>query len=82
MTSDLNFSLSITYVTMLFLAINGCISIKFPIPHLLPTLKACQGEPLTSGAQALPARKNGHKVSISVVIITKKKKCIMPGEFR
>ena len=57
MTSDLNFSLSITYVTMLFLAINGCILIKFPIPHLLPTLKACQGEPVTSGAQALPARK-------------------------
>ena len=32
MTSDLNFSLSITYVTMLFLPVNGCISIKFPIP--------------------------------------------------
>ena len=58
MTSDLNFSLSITYVTMLFLPVNGCISIKFPIPLLLLFLNPCQSKPLTSGAQALPTRKN------------------------
>ena len=43
-----DFSLPITYVTMLFLPVNGCISIEFPIPHLL--LKSCQSEPLTSEA--------------------------------
>ena len=43
---------------MLFLPVNGCISIKFPIPLLLLFLNPCQSKPLTSGAQALPARKN------------------------
>ena len=60
MTLDLNFSLLITHVTMLFLPVNGLISIKFPIPHLLLLLNPRQGEPVTSGAQALPARKK-HK---------------------
>ena len=45
-----DFSLPITYVTMLFLPVNGCISIKFPIPLLLLFLKPRQGELLTSGA--------------------------------
>ena len=43
---------------MLFLPVNGCISIKFPIPLLLLFLNPCQSKPLTSGAQALPTRKN------------------------
>ena len=63
MTSDLNFSLSITYVTMLFLPVNGCISIKFLIPHLLLLLNPCQSEPPTSEAEALPARKKPMNLS-------------------